>query len=75
MSAMLTSMRSVQASSSRLTTAVRASRVVRPFSTSRPSCDIQAEIDKRINPREVIERKRKEFEDKYGAKLKKRVES
>lgn len=33
-----------------------------------------AEIDKQINSREVIERKRKEFEEKYGDKLKKRVE-
>ena len=34
-----------------------------------------AEIDKKLNPRELIERKRKEFEAKYGDKLKKRVES
>jgi len=33
-----------------------------------------AEIDKRLNSREIIEKKRQEFEAKYGDKLKKRVE-
>jgi ATP synthase F1 complex assembly factor 1 len=74
MSAILTSMRSVHASSSRLMIPRRATLVVRAFSSTVPRSDIQAEIDKRINPREVIEKKRKEFEDKYGDKLKKRVE-
>lgn len=74
MSAILTSMRSVHASSSRLAIPRRATLVVRTFSSTTPRSDIQAEIDKRINPREVIEKKRKEFEDKYGDKLKKRVE-
>lgn len=74
MSAILTSMRSVHASSSRLAVPLRNTLVVRALSSSRRCSDIQAEIDKRINPREVIEKKRKEFEDKYGDKLKKRVE-
>lgn len=72
---MITSMRAVHASSSRIPASLRAFRVAKAFSTSKRSSDIQAEIDKRINPREVIEKKRKEFEDKYGDKLKKRVES
>jgi len=33
-----------------------------------------SEIDKQLNSREVIERKRKAFEEKYGDKLQKRVE-
>lgn len=74
MSAILSSMRSVHASSSRLITPLRSVLTVRTLSTTRPRNDIQAEIDKRINPREVIEKKRKEFEDKYGDKLKKKVE-
>jgi len=65
--------RSVQASSSRLVIPSRA--VVRCLSSTPKRLDIEAEIDKRINPREVIEKKRKEFEDKYGHKLKKKVEA
>jgi len=48
---------------------------VRCISFTSRRFDIEAEIDKRINPREVIEKKRKEFEDKYGHKLKKKVEA
>jgi len=48
---------------------------VRFISATPKRFDIEAEIDKRINPREVIEKKRKEFEDKYGHKLKKKVEA
>ena len=48
---------------------------VRNLSATARRLDIEAEIDKRINPREVIERKRKEFEEKYGNKLKKKVEA
>jgi ATP synthase F1 complex assembly factor 1 len=33
-----------------------------------------SEIDKQLNPREIIERRRKEFEAKYGDKLQKRME-
>lgn len=33
-----------------------------------------AEIDKKLNSREIIELKRKEFEAKYGTKLQQRVE-
>jgi hypothetical protein len=66
-------LRSVQASSSRLTIPTRTA--VRFISFTPRRFDIEAEIDKRINPREVIEKKRKEFEDKYGHKLKKKVEA
>ena len=66
-------LRSVQASSSRLVLPSRAA--VRCISFTSRRFDIEAEIDKRINPREVIEKKRKEFEDKYGHKLKKKVEA
>jgi ATP synthase F1 complex assembly factor 1 len=66
-------LRSVQASSSRLV--VQSKAAVRYFSVTPKRLDIEAEIDKRINPREVIEKKRKEFEDKYGHKLKKKVEA
>jgi ATP synthase F1 complex assembly factor 1 len=48
---------------------------VRYISVTPRRLDIEAEIDKRINPREIIEKKRKEFEDKYGHKLKKKVEA
>jgi ATP synthase F1 complex assembly factor 1 len=66
-------LRSVQASSSRLVIPSKAA--VRFLSATPRRLDIEAEIDKRINPREVIEKKRKEFEDKYGHKLKKKVEA
>jgi hypothetical protein len=66
-------LRSVQASSSRLVVSPKAA--VRYLSFTPRRLDIEAEIDKRINPREVIEKKRKEFEDKYGHKLKKKVEA
>jgi ATP synthase F1 complex assembly factor 1 len=66
-------LRSVQASSSRLVIPSRGA--VRYLSVTPRRLDIEAEIDKRINPREVIEKKRKEFEDKYGHKLKKKVEA
>jgi len=70
---MLVTIRSVQASSSRLATPSKAA--TRSISVTARRFDIEAEIDKRINPREVIEKKRKEFEDKYGHKLKKKVEA
>jgi len=66
-------LRSVQASFSRLAISTRTA--VRCISATPRRFDIEAEIDKRINPREVIEKKRKEFEDKYGHKLKKKVEA
>jgi lipoate-protein ligase A len=71
---MLATIRSVQASSSRLV-ASAPKLSTRYLSVTARRSDIEAEIDKRINPREVIERKRKEFEDKYGHKLKKKVEA
>jgi len=74
MSAILNTVRTVRASSSRLPP-LRAICPVRAFSATRSNRDIESEIDKRINPREVIERKRKEFEAKYGNKLKKKVEA
>jgi ATP synthase F1 complex assembly factor 1 len=74
---MLATIRSVQASSSKLASirAVISKGTFRALSVTSRRQDIEAEIDKRINPREVIERKRKEFEDKYGHKLKKKVEA
>lgn len=48
--------------------------VIRPLSTTTPKRDIMAELDKRLNPREVIEEKRKAFEEKYADKLKRRIE-
>jgi hypothetical protein len=44
------------------------------LSTSPVQLNIAAEIEKQLNPRELIERKRKLFEQKYGEKLNKRVE-
>lgn len=64
----LPALRHAAASSSRLGPA-------RLFCSTPLRRDIMAEIDKTLNPRELIERKRKEFEAKYGDKLKKRVES
>ena len=66
-------LRSVRASSSRVVISSKAA--VRFISVTPRRFDIEAEIDKRINPREIIEKKRKEFEDKYGHKLKKKVEA
>lgn len=50
------------------------SKAVRGLSTTLLRSDLSAELEKQLNPREVIERKRKEFEEKYGDKLKKKVE-
>lgn len=33
-----------------------------------------AEIDKKLNSREIIDQKRKEFEEKYNTKLQQRIE-
>lgn len=46
----------------------------RAFSASRCRSDIASELEKQLNPRELIEKKRKLYEEKYGDKLKKRVE-
>lgn len=77
-----TPLRLARASSSQLAShaLVKPSRwtpttLLRCLSASATRRDIQAEIERQLNPREIIERKRKEFEDKYGDKLKKRVEA
>lgn len=64
---LIPSIRQAVASSSRC-------RPTRLFSTTLSRRDVMAEIDKRLNSREIIEKKRQEFEAKYGDKLKKRVE-
>jgi hypothetical protein len=48
--------------------------VVRPLSTSIPRRDVMEDLDKQLNPREVIEAKRRAFEEKYADKLKRRIE-
>ena len=42
---------------------------VRPLSTTFARRNLLQDIENRINPREVIEKKRKEYEEKYGDKL------
>jgi len=62
------SIRRAVASSSRCRLAARS------LSTTTIRGDVMSEIDKQLNPREIIERRRKEFEAKYGDKLQKRME-
>ena len=45
------------------------------FSSTSRCCDVMAELDKQLNPRELIERKRRVFEEKYGDKLRRRIEA
>ncbi|WRT69214.1 uncharacterized protein IL334_006198 [Kwoniella shivajii] len=47
----------------------------RNFTASAVRKDVLSELDNQIHPRELIERKRKEFEEKYGEKLKKKVQA
>jgi ATP synthase F1 complex assembly factor 1 len=47
---------------------------IRPLCTTPLIRNVMAELDKRLNPREVIEEKRKAFEEKYAEKLKRRIE-
>jgi ATP synthase F1 complex assembly factor 1 len=47
----------------------------RPLSTSLVRRDVLEELDAQLNPREIIERKRRAFEEKYGDKLKERVQA
>ena len=65
---LLPSIRQAVASSSRCRIAARS------LSTTVVRSDVMSDIDKQLNSREIIERRRKEFEAKYGDKLKKRVE-
>lgn len=65
---LLPSIRQAVASSSRC-------RPTRLFSTTLARRDVMTEIDKQLNSREIIEKKRQAFEAKYGDKLKKRVET
>jgi ATP synthase F1 complex assembly factor 1 len=52
------------------------SRSVRALSsTARAQRDILEEFSEQITPRELVERKRKEMEAKYGDKLKKKAEA
>ncbi len=60
------------ACSSRL---VDAQLPIRSFSSSRCQRDILQDLDKQLNPREIIEKKRKIFEEKYGDKLKRKIEA
>ncbi|OCF42984.1 ATP synthase mitochondrial F1 complex assembly factor 1 [Kwoniella heveanensis CBS 569] len=48
---------------------------IRCFTNSQRRSDLLNDLEKQLHPRELIERKRKEFEEKYGDKLKKRVEA
>ncbi|WVW79505.1 hypothetical protein I302_101474 [Kwoniella bestiolae CBS 10118] len=47
----------------------------RGLSTSHVRRDVLSELENQIHPRELIERKRKEFEEKYGDKLNKKVKT
>ncbi|KAK4684491.1 hypothetical protein P7C73_g5679, partial [Tremellales sp. Uapishka_1] len=47
----------------------------RSFVASARRPNILAELDKQLNPREIIEQKRKAFEEKYGDKLKRKMEA
>jgi ATP synthase F1 complex assembly factor 1 len=47
----------------------------RPLSTSLVRRDVLEELDAQLNPREIIERKRRAFEEKYGDKLKEKVQA
>lgn len=49
-------------------------KLVRPLSITPIRRDILSDLDKQLNPREVIEAKRKAYEEKYGDKLKRRIE-
>lgn len=48
---------------------------IRLLSSTRARYDLMREVENKLNSKEVIERKRREFEAKYGDKLKKRVET
>lgn len=56
------------ASSSRL-------RPLRLLTSSAPLHNIAAERERTLNPRELIERKRKQYEEKYRDQLKRKVEA
>ncbi|WWD21391.1 hypothetical protein CI109_105876 [Kwoniella shandongensis] len=47
----------------------------RALTTSSIRSDILNELEKQLHPRELIERKKKEFEEKYGHKLKQKIEA
>ncbi|WWD06891.1 hypothetical protein V865_004988 [Kwoniella europaea PYCC6329] len=47
----------------------------RSICTTQIRRDVLSELENQLHPRELIERKRKEFEEKYGDKLNKKVKS
>lgn len=47
----------------------------RSFAASSAPRDIIKKLEESLTPREAVERKRKEFEAKYGDKLKQKVEA
>ncbi|WWC98111.1 hypothetical protein V866_005002 [Kwoniella sp. B9012] len=47
----------------------------RSICTTQVRRDVLSELENQLHPRELIERKRKEFEEKYGDKLNKKVKS
>ncbi|ORY33123.1 ATP11 protein-domain-containing protein [Naematelia encephala] len=49
--------------------------VTRALSTTVVRTNALAELDKQLNPRDLIEQKRRQYEAKYGDKLKKKVEA
>nr|XP_018999370.1 ATP synthase mitochondrial F1 complex assembly factor 1 [Kwoniella mangroviensis CBS 8507]OCF62831.1 ATP synthase mitochondrial F1 complex assembly factor 1 [Kwoniella mangroviensis CBS 8507] len=49
--------------------------VQRSLCTTQIRRDVLSELENQLHPRELIERKRKEFEEKYGDKLNKKVKS
>ncbi|WWC91068.1 uncharacterized protein L201_006009 [Kwoniella dendrophila CBS 6074] len=48
---------------------------LRSLSTSLVRRDVLSELENQLHPRELIERKRKEFEEKYGDKLNKKAKA
>jgi hypothetical protein len=47
--------------------------LTRPLSTTALRRDMLSDLDKQLNPREIIEAKRKAYEEKYGDKLKRKI--
>ncbi|WVQ81122.1 hypothetical protein IAT38_003244 [Cryptococcus sp. DSM 104549] len=72
--------RSLLASSSRLgrpalLRQLHFNQAQRSLSTSLSRRDILSELDKQLHPREIVEKKKKEMEEKYAEKLRKRAEA
>lgn len=47
----------------------------RPFSATARRTDIIKQLEESLTPREAVERKRKEMEEKYAAQLKQKIEA